>query len=223
MFFYKARVNLDVARLSRRRSGHDLLREAFEVTADAGLKLCVTVDKVLQSQLMEDREQEEALDPVSEYETTNSMSSSMSGGVVDGERDGGVMRGRRTASSSSSGSPGTTSGGEETMYHDGGEEQLRDDDDDYAFQVGPPQVRFLKLMYTYTSYQLLCDEIILIKIMFSLLAGATSDRVVTIASYPTPLLRRSSRQQQYFGANLTADHSQYQCESMIMYCFRYIV
>ena len=148
MFFYKARVNLDVARLSRRRSGHDLLREAFEVTADAGLKLCVTVDKVLQSQLMEDREQEEALDPVSEYETTNSMSSSMSGGVVDGERDGGVMRGRRTAGSSSSGSPGTTSGGEDTMYHDGGEEQLRDDDDDYAFQVGPPQVRFKKLMYT---------------------------------------------------------------------------
>tara|TARA_B110000208_G_scaffold181449_1_gene232190 strand:+ start:316 stop:786 length:471 start_codon:yes stop_codon:yes gene_type:complete len=145
MFFYKARVNLDVARLSRRRSGHDLLREAFEVTADAGLKLCVTVDKVLQSQLMEDREQEEALDPVSEYETTNSMSSSMSGGVVDGERDGGVMRGRRTAGSSSSGSPGTTSGGEETMYHDGGEEQLRDDDDDYAFQVGPPQVRFYKI------------------------------------------------------------------------------
>ena len=206
MLFDKARVNLDVARLSRRRSGHDLLREAFEVTADAGLKLCVTVDKVLQSQLMEDREQEEALDPVSEYETTNSMSSSMSGGVVDGERDGGVMRGRRTAGSSSSGSPGTTSGGEETMYHDGGEEQLRDDDDDYAFQVGPPQVRFLKLMYT-PHINFLCDEIILIKIMFSLLAGATSDRVVTIASYPTPLLRRSSRQQQYFGANLTADHS----------------
>lgn len=132
MLFDKARVNLDVARLSRRRSGHDLLREAFEVTADAGLKLCVTVDKVLQSQLMEDREQEEALDPVSDP-----MSD-----VVDGERDGGVMRGRRTAGSSSSGSPGTTSGGEETMYHDGGEEQLRDDDDDYAFQVGPPQVRF---------------------------------------------------------------------------------
>jgi hypothetical protein len=92
---------------------------------------------------MEDREQEEALDPVSEYETTNSMSSMSV--VGDGERDGGVMRGRRTAGSSSSGSPGTTSGGEETMYHDGGEEQLRDDDDDYAFQVGPPQVRFLKL------------------------------------------------------------------------------
>ena len=211
MLFDKARVNLDVARLSRRRSGHDLLREAFEVTADAGLKLCVTVDKVLQSQLMEDREQEEALDPVSDP-----MSD-----VVDGERDGGVMRGRRTAGSSSSGSPGTTSGGEETMYHDGGEEQLRDDDDDYAFQVGPPQVRFLKLMYT-PHINFLCDEIILIKIMFSLLAGATSDRVVTIASYPTPLLRRSSRQQQYFGANLTADHSKYQCESMIMYCFRYI-
>ena len=55
----KDRVNADVAKLSRRRSGQDLLREAFEVTADAGLKLSVTVDRFLQSRLMEDAEQEE--------------------------------------------------------------------------------------------------------------------------------------------------------------------